>query len=374
METYYTKLMPWLEGYTVQGLFDGNREIKDIVTLQEGNKGKIFFFDQEPILKDLDIELWDHIFLEPTILANSELDSKDKEWLANKYPNFVDWYFFSHALVSREWFAHYKYLSAGNYGNHDKLFLFDFGIITKMRQYRLYLFKLLGKNFLDNKAYYSIDVTQDWKNDLLEHDYYNLIRDYPVTYNSFLPEENISYDNFGNDSTNKINGLKQNLISYDHYSKVNFVVVMETAFQTKKKHLTEKIFKPIIAGKPFILVAGANNLAYIKSYGFKTFENVINESYDTETNDKQRLTQIKSVLWDYVFNFEVTSVDCIHKLNEECHEIANFNQKWFWSDEFLKIVYKELIKNLHIATAKLSVMRNDDDAAISKEILASQDI
>lgn len=369
MESYYNKLMPWLGGYTVQGLFNGNRSIDDIVTLQRGDKGKIFFFDQEPIIKDLDIELWDHIFSEPTILANSELDSDDKDWLANRYPNFVDWYFFSHALVSREWFSHYKYSMAGNYGNNNKLFLFDFGIITKMRQYRLYLFKLLGKSFFDEKTYYSIDVTQNWKDDLIEHDCYNLIKDYHVSYESFLPIESVSYDNFGKDSTNKINNLKQNLISYDHYSKVNFIVVLETAFQTKKKHLTEKIFKPIVAGKPFILVAGATNIEYLKSYGFKTFEIAINETYDNEYNDKERLKKIKSSIWDYVFNFEVTTEDEIHKLNEKCHKIAQHNREWFWSDEFLKIVYKELHRNLHVAKAHLSIMRNDNDANISKEIL-----
>ena len=369
MESYYNKIIPYLDGYTVQGLFNGNRSIDDIVTLQEGTKGKIFFFDQEPIIKDLDIELWDHIFSEPTILANSELDSDDKNWLKNRYKNFIDWYFFSHALVSREWFAHYRYFSAGNYGNLDKLFLFDFGIITNMRQYRLYLFKILGKNFFDSKSYYSIDISQDWKKDLEENDQFDILNNYPVTSKNFLPKSSISYDDFGKNASNVINTLKQNLISFEHYSKVNFVVVMETAFQTKKKHLTEKIFKPIVAGKPFVLVAGKDNIKYLKSYGFKTFGDYFDESYDTESNDKKRLIKVKKSLWDYVFNFEVKNLECIHQLNENCHEIANFNRKWFWSDEFLKNVYKELHYNLHVAKAKLSIMRNDDDAGVSQEII-----
>lgn len=369
MEAYYNKIMPALDGYTVQALFNGSRDIKDIVTLQEGSRGKIFFFDQEPIIKDHDTELWDYVFSEPTILANSELDSEDKDWLANKYPNFIDWYFFSHALVSREWFAHYKYLSAGNYGNLNKSFLFDFGIITKMRQYRLYLFKLLGKSFFDSNSYYSIDVTQDWKNDLKNHDYFDLINDYPLTYESFLPTKSVSYDNFGKDSTNKVNDFKQNLISYEHYSKVNFVVILETAFQSRKKHLTEKIFKPIVAGKPFILVAGKNNIDYLKSYGFKTFNNVIDESYDNEEDHKERLIKIKFSLKDYMCNFLVTTTEKMHQLNEECHDIANFNRKWFWSDKFLKNIYNELYQNLFIAQAKMSIMRNDEHADLSKEAL-----
>ena len=96
MESYYNELLKHLDGYTVQGLFDGKRNIGDIVTLQTGTKGRVFFFDQEPMFASIDQELWQHVFQEPTIFANSELDSTDKNFLQANYPNFVDWYYFSH--------------------------------------------------------------------------------------------------------------------------------------------------------------------------------------------------------------------------------------------------------------------------------------
>ena len=46
-------------------------------------------------------------------------------------------------------------------------------------------------------------------------------------------------------------------------------------------HLTEKIFKPIVNKQPFMLLAAPDNLAYLKSYGFKTY-------YCLKDGDKDR--------------------------------------------------------------------------------------
>ena len=55
---------------------------------------------------------------------------------------------------------------------------------------------------------------------------------------------------------------------------------------------TEKIYKPISMRHPFILVSRANSLKWLRKLGFKTFSPFINESYDDEMDDDNRMNLI----------------------------------------------------------------------------------
>jgi hypothetical protein len=55
---------------------------------------------------------------------------------------------------------------------------------------------------------------------------------------------------------------------------------------------SEKIYKPIVVKHPFIIVSTPNFLKELRNLGFKTFAPYIDESYDTEHNDKKRLDMI----------------------------------------------------------------------------------
>ena len=48
--------------------------------------------------------------------------------------------------------------------------------------------------------------------------------------------------------------------------------------------ITEKIFKSLVCLKPFLVVGQYNTLKVLKDYGFKTFSDIIDESYDDEKN------------------------------------------------------------------------------------------
>ena len=45
---------------------------------------------------------------------------------------------------------------------------------------------------------------------------------------------------------------------------------------------TEKIWKPILAGIPFVCIATQNFLKRVRDLGFKTYDTVWDESYDEE--------------------------------------------------------------------------------------------
>lgn len=362
IDNYYQLLLDQCQGYTVQGLFYGSRSIKDIVTLQTGNLGKIFFFDQEPMIAGVDQELWDYVFQEPTIFANSELDSIDKQELRRRHPkNFIDWYFFSNALISREWLSDYRYLHAG--WSDYKTCLFDSNLITGYRQYRLYLLYLLMQDKSHMHSHISFNGNYDWQTDLKKYDHMNLLQidDLIDTIGNY----HSSYDNFAEEK-NKNSRWMQQYISLQHYSESNLILVAETVFVENKKHLTEKIFKPIATGKPFILAGGYKNLDYLIRYGFESFSELWDESYDNIFNPTARAEKVietvkQTALPNYnvyvdantTENYQKDLKQSLEKLNH-AHIIAKRNRDYFWSNQFYELVVKETINNLNAAKEELA--------------------
>jgi hypothetical protein len=55
---------------------------------------------------------------------------------------------------------------------------------------------------------------------------------------------------------------------------------------------TEKTAKCLSTGKPFVLVAGRGSLARLKSMGFYTFSDIIDEEYDNELTPTRRINRL----------------------------------------------------------------------------------
>ena len=96
-------------------------------------------------------------------------------------------------------------------------------------------------------------------------------------------------------------------------SKITFCnVVFETIFfNEKRKFLSEKIFHPIKACQPFILVSQTGELKYLKSLGFKTFDKWWDESYDDEVDDWKRLDKIWKII-EYINQLQTDKLKKIH--------------------------------------------------------------
>lgn len=79
------------------------------------------------------------------------------------------------------------------------------------------------------------------------------------------------------------------------YINTYFSVISETYFYSTDNSgifFSEKIFKPIASLHPFILVGQANSLEKLKLLGYKTFDPVIDETYDQELDDSKRMLMI----------------------------------------------------------------------------------
>jgi len=119
-------------------------------------------------------------------------------------------------------------------------------------------------------------------------------------------------------------------------------VPTETVYFGRRTHLTEKTFKAIALEMPFVLVAPAGSLAYLREYGFRTFEGIFDESYDIETNDILRIEKVTDLL-KHLNNLSVAERQQIH---QACLPIVEHNYYHFYSGRFADILWTELTSML----------------------------
>jgi len=114
-------------------------------------------------------------------------------------------------------------------------------------------------------------------------------------------------------------------------------LVTETVATGKRHHLTEKTFKPIALGMPFVISGTHGSLKYLRSYGFKTFGDIWDESYDDEPNDQLRIEKIAKLL---------KSLDDMGEdkliLFDSAKDIVKHNWDHFYNGGFEAILWDEL--------------------------------
>ncbi len=88
------------------------------------------------------------------------------------------------------------------------------------------------------------------------------------------------------------------IVNYRVYRDSWFSIVTETIFDYPHSFRTEKIWKPIIMGHPFIVAANAGYLRDLRNAGFKTFNTLVDEHYDLIDRPDVRIQRIAdSVNW-----------------------------------------------------------------------------
>jgi hypothetical protein len=72
--------------------------------------------------------------------------------------------------------------------------------------------------------------------------------------------------------------------------------VLESQFdvdQSGGAFITEKTFKPIKHGQLFFVAGGAGSLQVLRDLGYRTFDHLLDNSYDTIINHTQRWQQLQ---------------------------------------------------------------------------------
>lgn len=361
------------------GVIDTNQiNLNDIsvFTLGVHTTEKIFFYDQEPLLENLtDNYLGVFNFPEPYSLSelvelnetnllpynypiadqvnvnfgidNPQCIFKKKTivtseiselatYYAKKYDTKLLYYFF-HGFAALDW---YRGFYALNYSKQVvKDYKYDYitfnRLVSNDRSYRCYFVSKLAEELLleHGQISFGLDTEQaPWQEEI-------------TNVNTKLSQRAIDHIKLHLPSTPLVIDNEQVLgsASADIPRCTNdsfWHIVTETVFYYDKLHLTEKIFKPIVMKQPFMLLAAPGNLAYLKSYGFKTFEGIIDESYDSIQDPDQRTEAVVEQLAWYC----TLSAEEKQRVIEAIAPIVEYNFHHFYG-EFKHIITRELLDN-----------------------------
>lgn len=277
---------------------------------------------------------------EKSILLHSEKNSSEVDWYQSH--GHVPVYYWCHAVIARDWYR-FAQLDQRLHqpAAHPTTFLIYCRDWSDRREYRLKFLSELVKANLHKHSQVSVSKYCSKGYHYQQHEFVN--PDFELDQPHLLDE--ISNNNVDSSASADYNA--------DDFNNTQISVVLETEFDTRRIHLTEKILRAIACAHPFLLAAGPFSLKYLRDYGFKTFEPWIDETYDLEVNSGLRLNKIIYAMEKIQSLLGPEKALCF----KEIKKIAQFNQSWFFSDEFQNKVKKELISNLNQAFAELQPPR-----------------
>ena len=269
------------------------------------------------------------------LLLHSERRSSNLEqYSAN---GFIPVYYWSHAVIALDWFRYAEHITQQK--RVKKAFLVYNRAWSGTREYRLgFADSIILQGMVDQcqMTCNPVDSELDKHYDLhhFENKHWrpgNVIEDYfPIT---------DATSNYSADFT------------IEDYESTDIEIVLETLFDDQRWHLTEKTLRPIALGQPFILAATPGSLKYLRSYGFRTFSELWDESYDMMTDSQERMNKITEVMKKIS---QWTPKEKIKKMSL-ARLIADYNRQHFFSKEFLQQVENELRTNLATALGELEV-------------------
>jgi hypothetical protein len=150
-------------------------------------------------------------------------------------------------------------------------------------------------------------------------------------------------------------------LNLDHHNRTFLSLVTETLTEHDIKYkdpnyhsfwspifFSEKTWKPISAGQPFIILASAGHLKYLKTLGYKTFDKWWSEEYDQIADLNLKCKMIIEILQKLAgYNIEQLKV-----IRDEMTEVLKHNQQVYnnfrlkHNNDFNSPVY-EIVKTIY---------------------------
>jgi nucleoside-diphosphate-sugar epimerase len=154
-----------------------------------------------------------------------------------------------------------------------------------------------------------------------------------ISLNTFPYDENLSEDNPMNllqkrapliiDRPLDINW--SNTLGIEDHIETFMSVVTESLTDKNTLFLSEKIWKPIACGHPFMVLGGKGTLKKLKEFGFKTFDKWFDESYDNVDEMEIR----SDMILDEIEKYKNKTIDELKQIREEMKETCLHNNKTF---------------------------------------------
>lgn len=344
----------------------------------ESLRSMICFHDQEPMHFFGQKQSWEKFMIHRSmrvdnrsIILHSEKNSPELDAWVERF-NSIPCYWFSNGALALEWYSDQRWEV-----NID-------GYRKDMKINRLsYKFSCLNRLIGQQRIYRT--VLSQRLSEIVDHEFLRLSCSRVDPYSKIhacdlvdvsLPQHHIAaLEKFrGTDDPMLINIISSDLhegeiknASFDpgkeYFSKVFCHIVTETLFYGSTLHLTEKSLRPVVNRRPFILAGPPGSLKYLRSYGFKTFNEFWDESYDDEIDPHIRLDKILAL----VETINEMSLAEMEVMLSKMNDILNYNFYHFYN-EFPNRISSELQENLKTAIATYKQRGNEPGWLYSKII------
>ena len=230
-------------------------------------------------------------------------------------------YFYLHTYVALK--NDIKDITINNTITPDK----DFLCLNRRMHHHKYkiIQELFNRGLLDNTRFSWVD-NKDTRNFLNKE----LVTYLNIDVNNFKAiqlEDDIMY---GSELSRHEEYLYTINPNWYYKSKVN--IITETNFNESEIHITEKTWKAIYLGVPFVISASKYHLKTLRGMGFKTFDSVINEEYDEMVGGVDKIKEIIKSANELANVYNSTEV----------LEICRFNQQKYFDIDHRKNMVKTL--------------------------------
>jgi hypothetical protein len=172
---------------------------------------------------------------------------------------------------------------------------YDFTLLSRTHKWwRATIVTDLHRSGLLNNSqwsYNTVDINDRLEDNPIEIDHFDHLR---TDVGNFLNGAPYACDQQTGDEHNN-----HHVAEIGHYTNSYCNIVLETHFDVDGSggaFLTEKIFKPIKFGQPFVIVGAPGSLQALRDLGYRTFDYAIDNSYDLELNNTRRWIKIKSAI------------------------------------------------------------------------------
>ena len=267
-------------------------------------------------------------------IITSERDSDTVDAVCKKF-NWKSYYYFFHGWAALDWYRGYDktfLITPWTKRTINKTFLAPNRIVAGEREHRLemlyWIFKL---GMTDNHV--SCPSVCPAENISITDAVQVLRSKYPDIETVFA-EQSLPI-NFEGETDHPMHSCWLSL--FDQSAESLLYLVTETVATGRRHHLTEKTFKPIAMGMPFVIVGTQGSLRYLRSYGFKTFGDLWDESYDDEPDDHKRIEKIANTL-KLLDGLEEHRQDIF----DSAQEIVEHNWNHFYHGGFEAVLWQEL--------------------------------
>ena len=265
-------------------------------------------------------------------IITSERDSDNVDFVCKKY-NWNSYYYFFHGWAALDWYRGYNrtfLITPWQQRKITKTFLAPNRIVAGERQHRLEMLYWIFKLGMTNNHVSCPAVCPAEDISILD-----AVQPLKTKYSDIddVFEQQVLPLNFKNETDHPMQSCWLDL--FDESAESLLYLVTETVATGRRHHLTEKTFKPIAMGMPFVIVGTQGSLKYLRSYGFRTFSDLWDESYDDEPDDHKRIEKIARVL-------KQLAGSNLQDIFESAHEIIEHNWNHFYNGGFEQILWQEL--------------------------------